>query len=448
MAGTSAIPETRYARSGDLSIAFQVFGEGPADLVYVPGWVSNVELIWDDPYLSRFFRKLSSFARVVTFDKRGTGLSDPVSVETLPDIETRMDDLRAVMDEVGSRSATIFGHSEGGAMSIFFAAVHPNRTDRLILTGAYAKRTRTDDYPWAPTAEERSAHANDVLQNWGGVEDLKQKAPSRADDPAFQKWWGRYQRFSASPRAAASLMAMNSQVDVRSVLGSIATPTLLLYREDDLSVSVEEGKYIEQAIQGARLKILPGGDHLFWAGDIDVMLEEIEEFVTGERGSPDPDRRLATLMFTDIVGSTEKAASLGDAEWRRVLENHNRLVRSELHRWRGIEVGTAGDGFLATFDGPVRAINCGLAIRSDVESLGLQIRVGVHTGMVEMVGDDVAGLAVHIGARIGAAAGAGEVFVSSTVKDLVAGSEFLFEDRGPHELKGVPDEWQLFAVGP
>lgn len=448
MAGPSVIPETRYAHSGDLSIAFQVFGEGPMDLVYVPGWVSNVELIWDDPDLSRFFRRLSSFARVITFDKRGTGLSDPVSVETLPDIETRMDDLRAVMDEVGSPSATIFGHSEGGAMCIFFAAVHPDRTDRLILTGAYAKRTRTDDYPWAPTAEERAADADDVLQNWGGVEGLRDIAPTRADDPAFQKWWGRYQRFSASPRAAATLLAMNTQVDVRSVLGSIATPTLLLYREGDVDVSVEEGKYIEQAIEGSRLKILPGGDHLFWVGDVDLMLEEIEEFVTGERGSPDPDRRLATVMFTDIVGSTKKAASLGDGEWRRLLENHNRLVRSELDRWRGIEVGTTGDGFLATFDGPVRAINCCLAIRSGVESLGIQIRGGVHTGMVEVVGDDVAGLAVHIGARIGAAAGPGEVFVSSTVKDLVAGSGFLFEDRGPHELKGVPDEWQLFAVVP
>jgi class 3 adenylate cyclase len=239
---------------------------------------------------------------------------------------------------------------------------------------------------------------------------------------------------------------MNAQVDVRSVLPSITAPTLLLYRQGDADVSVEEGEYLQKAIEGARLEVLPGDDHLFWAGDIDRMLEEIEEFVTGERGASDPDRRLATVMFTDVVGSTQKAASLGDAEWRRVLENHNQLVRAELDRWRGIEVGTAGDGFLATFDGPIRALDCGLSIRSAVESLGLQVRIGIHTGMVEVLGDDVAGLAVHIGARIGAAAGAGEVFSSSTVKDLVAGSDFLFEDRGLHALKGVPDEWQLFAI--
>jgi pimeloyl-ACP methyl ester carboxylesterase len=439
------VPETRYARSDDVSIAFQVFGEGSVDLVYVPGWVSNVELIWDDPYLSRFFRRLASFARVITFDKRGTGLSDPVSVENLPDLETRMDDVRAVMDEVGSERATLFGHSEGGAMSMYFAAAHPDRTERLILMGTYAKSTRDDEYPWGLPAEETDARAKEVEQSWGDTEDLLSLAPSRAGDPVFQKWWGRFKRLSASPRAAAALFAMNSQVDVRPVLSSIAAPTLILHRQND-GVSVEEARYIESAIEGARLEVLPGADHLFWAGDIDQMLEEIEEFVTGERGSSDPDRRLATVMFTDIVDSTSRAASLGDTEWRGVLENHNRLVRSELDRWRGVEVGTAGDGFLATFDGPVRAINCGLAIRSRVETLGLQIRGGVHTGMVEVVGDDVAGMAVHIGSRIGSAASPGEVFVSSTVKDLVAGSQFHFDDRGLHSLKGVPDQWRLFAV--
>jgi class 3 adenylate cyclase len=428
-----------------VSIAFQVFGEGPVDLVYVPGWVSNVELIWDDPYLSRFFRRLESFARVITFDKRGTGLSDHVSVENLPDLETRMDDVRAVMDEAGSERATLFGHSEGGAMSMYFAAIYPDRTERLILMGTRAKTTRDDDYPWGPTAEEEAARVKEVEQIWGDIGDLQSLAPSRADDPAFQKWWGRFKRLSASPRAAASLMAMNATVDVRPVLSSISAPTLVICRSED-GETVEQGKYLESEIGGARLKVLPGADHLFWAGDIDPMLEEIEEFVTGERGSSDPDRRLATVVFTDIVGSTTKAATLGDTEWRGLLENHNRLVRSELDRWRGVEVGTAGDGFLATFDGPMRAINCGLAIRSSVETLGLQIRGGVHTGMVEVVGDDVAGLAVHIGSRIGSAAGPGEVLVSSTVKDLVAGSRFRFDDRGRHTLKGVPDAWRLFAV--
>ena len=439
-------PETRYARSGDVSIAFQVFGEGPADLVYVPGWVSNVELIWDDPYLSRFFRRLSSFARVITFDKRGTGLSDPVSLDNLPDLETRMDDVRAVMDEIGSAKATIFGHSEGGAMSMFFAAAYPERTERLILMGTKAKGTRGDDYPWGLTPEERDARAREVEQKWGGIEDLPSIAPSRADDPVFQRWWGRFKRLSASPKAAAALYSMNGRVDIRHVLSSIATPTLLLYRQDDVGVPIEEAKYLGSAIEGALLRVLPGRDHLFWAGDIDPMLEEVEEFVTGVRGSADPDRRLATVMFTDIVSSTSKAASLGDTEWRGRLENHNRVVRSELDRWRGVEVGTAGDGFLATFDGPVRAISCGLAIRSGVDTLGLQIRGGVHTGMVEVVGDDVAGLAVHIGSRIGSTARPGEVFVSRTVKDLVAGSRFQFQDRGLHTLKGVPDQWQLYAV--
>jgi class 3 adenylate cyclase len=441
-----SLPETRYAQSGDVSIAYQVFGDGPVDLVYVPGWVSNVELIWEDPLLSRFFRRLGSFSRVITFDKRGTGLSDPVAVDGLPDLETRMDDLRAVMDASRSESATIFGHSEGGAMSILFAATHPGRTDRLVLTGAYAKRSRSEDYPWAPTADERRATAEEVKQTWGQSEGLEEMAPSRANDPDFQRWWGRYQRFSASPRAAAALLAMNSQVDVRSVLGSITAPTLLLYRVDDRDVSVDEGRYIADAIEGSRLIQLPGGDHLFWAGDIDQMLDEIEEFVTGARGSDDPDRRLATVLFTDIVDSTKNAARLGDSEWRRLLERHHYVVRAELSRWNGVEVGTTGDGFLATFDGPARAIRCALSISAEVKSLGLRVRCGVHTGMVEVVEDDVAGIAVHIGARVGAMASPGEVLVSSTVKDLVAGSGFAFEDRGRHELKGVPDTWQVFAA--
>jgi class 3 adenylate cyclase len=350
------------------------------------------------------------------------------------------------MDASGSESATIFGHSEGGTLSILFAATHPARTDRLVLTGAPAKRIRSDDYPWAPTADERRATAEEVERTWGQSTGLEEMAPSRADDPDFQRWYGRYQRFSASPRAAAALLAMNSQADVRSVLASITTPTLLLYRVDDRDVSVEEGRYIAEAIDGSRFVELPGGDHYFWAGDIDQMLGEIEEFVTGTRGSDDPDRRLVTVLFTDIVGSTTRAAESGDSEWRRLLERHNQLIRAELSRWKGVEVGTTGDGFLATFDGPARAIRCALAISTEVKSLGLEVRCGVHTGMVEVVGDDVAGLAVHIGARVGAMAHAGEVLVSSTVKDLVAGSGFVFEDRGRHELKGVPDRWQVYAA--
>ncbi|MFV1960362.1 MAG: alpha/beta fold hydrolase, partial [Acidimicrobiia bacterium] len=371
---------------------------------------------------------------------------DPVAVDNLPDLETRMDDLRAVMDASGSESATIFGHSDGGVMSILFAATHPGRTDRLVLTGAYARGIRSEDYPWAPTADEHRATAKEIERTWGQAKDLREMAPSRADDPDFQRWWGRFKRFSASPNAAVALLTMNSQADVRSALGSITAPTLLLYRVDDKDVSVEEGRYIAEAIEGSRFVELPGGDHLFWAGDIDRMLDEIEEFVTGERGSHDPDRRLVTVLFTDIVDSTTRAAELGDSEWRRLLERHNQVVRAELSRWNGVEIGTAGDGFLATFDGPARAIQCALAISSEVKALGLGVRCGVHTGMVEVVGDDVAGLAVHIGARVGAMAHPGEVLVSSTVKDLVAGSGFMFEDRGRHELKGVPDRWQVYAA--
>jgi pimeloyl-ACP methyl ester carboxylesterase len=440
------VPETRYARSGDVNIAFQVIGDGPTDIVYVPGWVSNVELVWEDPGLARFLRRLSSFARLITFDKRGTGLSDPVAIDDLPDFETRMDDLRAVMDAAGSDSATIFGHSEGGTLSILFAATHPDRTDGLVLTGSYAKRIRSDDYPWAPTAEERALHVAQVAETWGQLDGLKEAAPSRSEDPAFQAWFSRYTRMSASPRAAAALLEMNSAADVRGVLGSITAPTLLLYRTDDGDVNVEEGRYIANAIANSRFVELPGADHVFWAGDSEPMLQEIEEFVTGRRGSADPERRLATVLFTDIVDSTMRAAELGDSKWRQLLERHNGLVRSELARWSGIEIATTGDGFLATFDGPARAINAALAIVSTVPDLGLNVRCGLHTGLVEVVDDDVVGLAVHIGARVGALAAAGEVLVSSTLKDLVAGSGFTFDDRGTHVLKGVPDEWRVFAA--
>jgi len=440
------MPETRYARSGDVSIAYQVIGDGPTDLVYVPGWISNVELMWDDPTLARFLRRLGSFARLITFDKRGTGLSDGVSLSELPDLEARMDDLRAVMDAAGSEKATIFGHSEGGVLSILFAATHPDRTTKLILTGAYAKRIRSDNYPWAPTREERAAVAESTLHSWGTNADLNEMAPSRADDPTFRIWWGRYQRLSASPNAAATLIAMNSQADVTGVLHAVTAPTLLLYRSHDVDATVDEGRYIASAIEDSRFVELEGADHLFWAGDSDRILDEIEEFVTGSLGSSDPERRLVTILFTDIVDSTKRASELGDLEWRALLGRHNQLIRDELARWRGVEIGTTGDGFLATFDGPARAINAALSISSLVATIGLSVRCGVHTGLVEVVDDDVAGIAVHIGARIGALAEPDEVLVSSTVKDLVAGSGFTFEDRGRHTLKGVPDDWQVFTA--
>lgn len=438
--------ETAYARSGDINIAYQVIGEGDRDLVYVPGWVSNIDLMWDDPGLAGFLRRLSSFSRLITFDKRGTGLSDPVSVSELPDLSTRMDDLRAVMDDAGSERATIFGHSEGGNLSLLFAATHPDRTERLILTGSYAKRIRTEDYPWAPSAEEREQEALEMEADWGNAIDISIYAPSRTGDEAFVAWLSRYQRMSASPHTVATLMRMNTQIDTTPILSSIKVPTLLLYREDDRDVSIEEGRYISKRIPDSRFVALPGGDHFFWAGDAEQMLQEIEEFVTGHRGSILSERRLATVLFTDIVDSTAQAAELGDRKWRELLERHHQVTRSEFARWRGSEVDPAGDGFLATFDSPSRAIECALAICSAVRSLGIEVRAGIHTGEVEVVGDGVAGIAVHIGARVAGEAGPGEVLVSSTVKGLLLGSRFGFDDRGAYDLKGVPGSWQLHGV--
>ncbi len=435
-----------YARSGDVNIAYQVTGDGPRDLVYVPGWVSNIDVMWEDPGLARFLRRLASFARLITFDKRGTGLSDSVSVDELPTLEVRMDDLRAVMDAAGSEKATLFGHSEGGNMCILFAATHPGRTDGLILTGSYAKRLRTPDYPWAPTLEERLAQIEDTERTWGDPDLIDYYAPSRAADPAFRVWMQRYFRLSASPRAAAELLRMNSYIDVTTVLPSIRVPTLLLYRVGDPDVKVEEGRYMSSKIPQAKLVELPGADHLFWAGDPEQLLQEIEEFVTGHRAAVDPERVLATVLFTDIVGSTSTAAGLGDQAWRNLLERHNAVVRAELGKWRGREVHTAGDGFLATFDGPARAIRCAQAISAVVGQLGMEVRCGLHTGEVEIVDSDVAGLAVHIGARVAALADPGEVLVSRTVKDLVAGAGFQFTPRGIHSLKGIPEKWEVYAL--
>ncbi|MGI9649398.1 MAG: adenylate/guanylate cyclase domain-containing protein [Acidimicrobiia bacterium] len=440
------MPETHYAKSGGYSIAYQVIGTGPYDLVYIPGWVSNVEVMWEDPGLASFLRRLASFSRLIVFDKRGTGLSDPLPLDQLPDLEARMDDLAAVMDAVGSERATLFGHSEGGNLCMLFSATHPDRTTGIALTGSFAKRIRSDDYPWAPTQEERAEYIGLVEENWGRLDETDRLAPSRSDDEAFRAWLLHYQRLSASPRAAAAILEMNSNLDMRPLLETISVPTLLLYRKDDRDVQVEEGRYIAARIPGAKLVELEGADHHFWAGDSESLLQEIEEFVTGSRGHQDHERQLATVLFTDIVGSTERAATLGDRSWRDLLERHNQIVRTELVRWRGREVGTAGDGFLATFDGPARALRCARAIAEAIPALGIEVRCGVHTGEVEIVGDDVAGLTVHIGSRIAGRARPSEVLLSRTVKDLVAGAGFAFEDRGRHPLKGVPDEWQVYAL--
>jgi class 3 adenylate cyclase len=439
-----AIPETRYAKSGDVNIAYQVVGEGPFDLVYVPGWISNVELMWEEPSHAHLLRRLASFSRLILFDKRGTGLSDPVPLDRLPTLEQRMDDVRAVMDATGSDEAALFGSSEGGLMSVLFTATYPDRTRALVTHAIYAKRLWSPDYPWAPTPDARAAEIEETERAWGGDMDISVLAPSA--DEAFKRRAVAYLRRSASPGAAVALLRMNSQIDVRAALPAIRVPTLVLHRVDDLDVNVEEARWIASQIPDAKYVELPGDDHLIWAGDVDGLIDEVEEFLTGTRPAREPDRVLATVLFTDIVGSSERAAQLGDRAWRELLAGHHAAVRRQLERFHGREVDTAGDGFLATFDGPARAIRCGYAIQEAVRELGLEVRAGLHTGEVELADGKVTGIAVHTGARVAALAQAGEVLVSSTVKDLVAGSGLAFEDRGTHELKGVPGEWRLYAV--
>ena len=439
-------PETRYAKSGDVNIAYQVVGNGPFDLVLVFGWISNVELSWEEPHFRRFLDRLASFSRLILFDKRGTGLSDRVSLNDLPTLEQRMDDVRAVMDAAGSERAALFGMSEGGPMCILFAATYPDRTIALVTCGTYARRRRSEDYPWAPSDEERQVFYDAIEHRWGEELGLDTLAPSRLDDPALKRWLEAYTRRSASPSAALALARMNTQVDVRDVLASVRVPALIMHRTGDRDALVVEGRYIADRIPGARFVELHGNDHMPWIGDQDEVLDEAEEFLTGVRPIPQPDRVLATVLFTDVVGSTEMATSLGDERWRDLLARHHAVVRTELARFRGREVDTAGDGFLASFDGPARAVRCASAITSAVRDLGIEVRAGVHTGECELMEGKLTGLAVHIGARVAALAGPGTVLVSSTVRDLVAGSGLEFEDRGLHRLKGVDGEWRLFAV--
>ena len=431
----------RYAKSGDLNIAYQVTGDGPFDLVLVPGFVSHLELDWEDRRYARFLERLSSFSRLIRLDKRGTGLSDRPG--GLPDLESRMDDVRAVMDAAGSDRAALFGYSEGGPMSVLFAATYPERTAALVLYGTYAKRLRSDDYPWAPTWEERVEAARWFEETWGEEADLGAMAPSA--DAAMQRWWATRARAAASPGAARDLILMNSQIDVREILPTIRVPTLVLHRTGDRDARVEEGRYIAERIPGARFVELAGVDH-FVAVDADEIVDEVEEFLTGVRPAPDPDRVLATVLFTDLVGSTETAARLGDRRWKELLEAHHRDVRRELAYFAGEEVDTAGDGFLALFDGPARAVRCALAIRARIHALGLAMRAGIHSGEIERANGAARGIAVHVAARVAARALPGEVLVSSTTRDLVAGSGLSFTDRGEHELKGLEERKRLYVA--
>lgn len=437
-------PQIRYARNGDISVAYQVVGSGPRDLILVPGWVSNIEVFWEEPTMARFLERLASFSRLILFDKRGTGLSDRVS--DIPSLEIRMDDVRAVMDAVGSRQAALFGYSEGGPLCTLFAATYPDRATALIMAGSYPNLKWSPESPWGRTPEMQDQFVAAMETHWGGPVGIELRAPSVAHDERFRQWWARWLRSSASPAAAAAVVRMSYQIDVRDLLPLIRVPTLILHSVGDKAVSVAGSRFMAEQIPGAKLVELPGADHVPWLSDSDAIVDEIEEFLTGVRGRAEPDRVLATVLFTDVVGSTEKAAELGDRRWRDLLDSHNSVVRRELERFRGHEVKTAGDGFLATFDGPARAIRCACAISDAVRLIGLETRAGLHTGECEVVGDDIAGIAVHIGARVAAYAGAGEVLVSSTVKDLVAGSGLNFQERGLYALKGVPGKWHLFAV--
>ncbi len=439
-------PETRYATSGDAHIAYQVVGTGPRDLVYLPGWLSNVALNWDEPAYARFLTRLASFARLILFDKRGTGLSDRVPDQELPTLEQRMDDVRAVLDAVDSERAALFGVSEGGAMSALFVATYPERTSALVVYGSYARRQRAPDYPWGQSEENLAASLREIEEGWGGPVGRAIRAPSAAHDERFMRFWASYLVQSASPRAALSLARMNAEIDIRPILSAIRVPTLILHREGDRVVRTDDARYLAELIPSAKLVLLAGDDHLPWVGDQDAVLDEIEECLTGIRRGPELDRVLATVLFTDIVDSTKKAAELGDARWKGLLHAHDERVRTELARFRGVEVKTTGDGFLASFDGPARAVGCAHAIVDAARNLGIEVRAGCHTGEVELLDGDLGGIAVHIGARVAALAGAGEVLVSSTVKDLVVGSGLTFDDRGLHRLKGVPDEWHLYAV--
>ena len=441
-------PEIRYAKSGGVHIAYQVLGGEPLDLVLVPGFVSHLEYGWHQPRLAAFLRRLASFSRLIVFDKRGTGLSD--QVQGVATLEERMDDVRAVMDAVGSERAVVCGMSEGAAMTALFAATYPQRTSGAILYGAEARSLRAPDYPFGGTRERAEAGFADAMRRWGtqelANEDLQVFAPSVAEDPEVRRWWATYLRMSATPAALRELFEMNLAIDIRGVLPTIRVPALVLNRAEDQVVSPAVARYVADLIPGASYVEVPGPDHYPWFGDSEAVIVEIERFVHGLTEEAAFDRVLATVLFTDIVGSTAKAAALGDRAWRELLQTHHSLARSQLARFRGNEVDTAGDGFFATFDGPARAIRCACTITESMRELGLEVRAGLHTGECELMDSKVGGIAVHIGARVASLAEPGEVLVSSTVKDLVAGSGIAFKDRGEHQLKGIPEAWRLFEV--
>jgi class 3 adenylate cyclase len=439
-------PEVRYAKSEGGAVAYQTIGSEPLDLVFLPEWVNNLEMQWDDPRLARFPTRLSTFSRVLMLNMRGIGLSDPLLAEEATTIEQWMDDITVVLDEVGAGRVALFGTGIGGSLAMVFAATYPERTSALVLLNSTARSSAAPDYPFGIDREWRERTQSQMRQAWGQAAILPLLAPELAGDDRFRDWYGRFERYGASPGMALDVLRMVHDLDVRHVLPTIQSPVLILHRAGDKIVRVEHGRYLAEHLPGARYVELLGEGHAFWSGDPDPILAEIQQFLTGAPPVTAVDRVLATVMFTDIVGSTETAARLGDNRWTRLLGEFRLLVRRELGRFRGREVDTAGDGFLATFDGPARGIRCAAAIRDAVGSLGVDIRAGLHTGEVERRGDDIAGIAVHVGQRVQAEADPGEILVSRTVVDLVAGSDIRFEDRGTRSLKGVPTQWQLFAA--
>jgi class 3 adenylate cyclase len=442
---SAAIPETHYARSGEVHIAYHEFGTGELDLVLIPGYVTHVELVWEHEPAARFLERLGSFARVIMFDRRGSGLSDRVM--EVPTLEQRMDDVRAVMDAVDCPHAAVVGISEGVTMGILFAATYPDRVRALVCSGGMARSTYAEDYPWANTTEGLLQSGFELLlPSFGDGSLVEVAAPSQATNPATRAFFARLQRASSSPGMIAGLVQMFLDLDVRDVVPAVHAPALVLHRKRDRLVNVRNGRWLAEHLPRARLVELEGDDHVPWYQGTDEWLAEVQEFLTGSRPEPDVDRILATVLFTDIVDSTRTAAELGDREWRDLLERHYGLVRVALGRWRGREVKSIGDGFLATFDGPARGVRCAQEIIQSSRSLGISVRAGLHTGECEVIGDDIGGMAVHIAARVSALASPAEVLASRTVRDLVAGSGIEFEPRGRHTLKGVPDDWDIVSV--
>ena len=440
-------PQTRFAVSGDVNIAYQVIGDGPIDLVFVMGWVSNIDEFWTEPSFAYFLQRLARFSRLIVFDKRGTGLSDRVDEHNLPTLEVRMDDVRAVMDACGSERAALFGISEGGPMCALFAATYPERTAALMTYGTYVRSTPAPDYPWARTEEDWAARIDALAKQWGrGPDGIEARMPSKVNDERYREWWTRYLVRSVTPKTVVALTRMNAQIDVRAALPVIRAPTLIMHRTGDRAFSAAGSRYMAERVPGARFVEFAGEDHLPWTQDVEPVLAEIETFLTGSRRIEEADRVLATVMFADIVDSTARAARIGDRAWTNELQQFYGIARRQLERYRGREIDTAGDGYFATFDGPARAVRCAQTIAREVSQLGLTVRAGLHTGEVEIVGQKIGGIAVHIGARVASHAGPGEVVVSNTVKDLVAGSGLQFEDRGVRPLKGVPGEWHLYRA--